>query len=142
MKRWFCLLLLCWGVVCLLLIIDPPTGVHPGQQAGWGGSVDGGRESVPSPIEALLTTSLEFIRRRTGPLESFATRRVLLTAVDDVGPPWLDQRGPPGACGKPWVSCKPAGQASRQTDRAEHTPFGKFPPVNRPSQDAGFFNSL
>jgi hypothetical protein len=97
MKRWLCLFFLCVGVLSLLLI--------PGHQASLNQhphtrdrSVVRLGEFVSTLFRDLIATSPALTRSRGGPSESSATRFALLTA-DDVSPPWLDYRGPPGVCG-------------------------------------------
>jgi len=104
MKRWLCLFFLCVGIVSLLLI--------PGHQASLNQhphaldrSVVRSGEFVSNLFGVLIATSPALTRSRAGPSESSTTRFALLTA-DDASPPWLDYRGPPGVCGRPWVSCR------------------------------------
>jgi hypothetical protein len=140
MKRWSCLLFICLGVVCLSLILGHQVAVNHGQHAGWDRSVDCWKESVPSSIRVLPATSTEFARSRAGPLESLATRCTLLTPVYDLGPPWLDQRGPPRACSG-FGTYKAVGKAGSSKKNGGDFP-NEIPSVNGPSQKAAFFNSL
>lgn len=136
MKRWFCLLFICLGVVCLSLILGHQVAVNHSQHARWDRSVDCRNESVPTSIRALPATSTEFVRSRASPLESLATRCTLLTPVDDLGPPWLDQRGPPGACGG-FGTYKAAGKTGGpKKDGGDFT--HEIPSVIGPSQKEGF----
>src|SRR5437016_9976882 len=45
----------------------------------------------------------------------------LLTPADGIGPPWLDQRWPPGACARP-KTCRATGQASSSEERQSTLP--------------------
>ena len=89
MKRWLCLFFLWVGIVSLLLI--------PGHQASLNQHPHA-PEFVSTLFRVLIATSPALTRSRAGPSESSATRFALLTA-DDVSPPWLDYRGPPGVRG-------------------------------------------
>src|SRR5439155_1016780 len=82
MKRWFCFLLVCWGVVFLLL--------NPGHQAGVNqlhascdGSVNCWREFVPTSIRTSEDPSR--VRRHLSNM-SF-TRRSFPNGIRDGGPP-------------------------------------------------------
>src|SRR5438874_7572537 len=92
MKRWFCFLLVCWGVVFLLLNPGHQAGVHHQLHASCDGSVNCWREFVPTSIRTLPATSIAFVRSRAGPLKSLVACWALLTPADGIGPPWLDQR--------------------------------------------------
>src|SRR5437016_7077536 len=70
MKRWFCFLLVCWGVVFLLLHPGHQAGVHHQLHASCDGSVNCWREFVPTSIRTLPATSIAFVRSRAGPLKS------------------------------------------------------------------------
>jgi hypothetical protein len=104
MKRWLCLFFLWVGAVSLLLIPDHQTSLNQHPYA-WDRSVVRPGEFDSTLFRVLLATSPRLTRSRAGPSESSTTRFALLTA-DDASPPWLDYRGPPGICGRPWVSCR------------------------------------
>ena len=105
MKRWcFYLLLVCWGAACLLLILDHQSSGNHNPQGGGDRSVDSSRESVSISSRALLATSTRSVQTRAGPDESLASHCAQKT--NDVEPPWLDTRGPPGTCREPWVRCQ------------------------------------
>src|SRR2546430_8523479 len=91
MKRWFCFLLVCWGVVFLLLHPGHQAGVHHQLHASCDGSVNCWREFVPTSIRTLPATSIAFVRSRAGPLKSLVACWALLTPADGIGPPWLDR---------------------------------------------------
>jgi hypothetical protein len=111
MKRWFCFLLVCWGVVFLLLNPGHQAGVNHELHASCDGSVNCWRELVPTSIRTLPATSIEFVRSRAGPLKSLVACCALLTPADGIGPPGLDQRWQPSAFGR-------SGQASSSEERA------------------------
>jgi hypothetical protein len=141
MKRWLCLFFLWVGVLSLLLI--------PGHQASLNQHPHARDRSVVRPGEfvstlfrVLLATSPALSRSRAGPSESSAIRFALLTA-DDVGPPWLDYRGPPGVCGKTlgqfagrWPGRSAA--SNRRRVRFVH----EIPAVKLSNQKSEFCNSL
>src|SRR6266550_1488274 len=79
MKRWFCFLLVCWGVVFLLLNPGHQAGVHHQLHASCDGSVNCWREFVPTSIRTLPATSIAFVRSRAGPLKSLVACWALLT---------------------------------------------------------------
>ena len=117
MKRRFGLVFAWVGIVCLLLTLGLQVDVnHP--PAAWDRSVGPWRESLFTSCRTLLATSLEFFRSRASPLESLALHCALIAM--DVGPPWSAKRGPPGAYGGPWVSCKAAGQVGTFEQWQEH----------------------
>jgi len=103
MKRWLCLFFLWVGIVSLLLIPGHQASLNQHPYARDRSVVRSG-EFVSTLFRVLIETSPAFTRSRAGPSESSATRFALLTA-DDLSPPWLDYRGPPGVCGRPWVGC-------------------------------------
>ena len=115
-----------WGVVCLLWSLGVHAGVnrtpHVGPSTGLRGN------AVPTSLSVFPSTSPTFIIIRTRPdaLESSTPHRASVTAGDG-GPPWLDLRGPPGACGRPWVSGKAAGHAGSSKGEAAHVFSRKFP---------------
>ena len=124
MTRWVGWLCAWLGVVCLLWSLGVHAGVndtpHVGPSAGPRGN------AVPTSLSLFPSTSLTFIRTRADALESSAPHRACVTAGDG-GPPWLDLRGPPGACGRSWVSGKAAGHAGSSKGEAEHVFSRKFP---------------
>ena len=104
MKRWFCLVFVCWEVVCLLLILGHQASVNRNPQCGWDRSVDLWRESVSTSPKVLLAMSTGSVQTRDGPLEPRSFHSALTT--NDLEPSWLDTRGPPGAFRERWVSCQ------------------------------------
>lgn len=136
MKRWLCWVLAGVGVLSLLCSLGLQTNMNHDPQSGWDRSLGPRGESVSTSIPAWLTTSIEFIPSRAGPLESLALHCWLITI--DGGPPWLDTRAPPGADReKPWVSCKPPVRPALQT-MAEHDSSTKFPLPKAVSEKRGF----
>src|SRR5271165_3159175 len=125
MKRWLGLVIAWVGVVCLLLSLPHPASLIHDLHAGGDRSVGRWRESVAASSRALLATSTESIRSRAGPFQSFAAHYSLWTA-HDVGPPWLDYRGPPAACGRPWVTCQAAGQTGSASNGQSTFPQRNF----------------
>jgi hypothetical protein len=99
MKRWLCLFFLWVRVLSLLLIPGHQASLNQHPHARDRSVVRSG-EFVSTLFRVLIATSPAWTRSRAGPSESSTTRFALLTA-DDVGPPWLDYRGPPGVCGRP-----------------------------------------
>jgi hypothetical protein len=123
MKRGLGWILAWLAVVCLLLSLGLEASVNHERYVAWERSVGRWREFVSFLSSRILrATSTQFIRSRAGPLESFLPPGVLLRADDvgPVGPPWLDYRGPPGACGRPRVSSKAAGHAGSSKQGIEH----------------------
>ena len=117
MKRWLCRFFLAVGVVLLLWILHHQVSsyLHPAAQDP---SVLTQNQFTSRWCRALRAASPAFPRNRAGgPLESFARHSAFLI-TDDVGPPWLDHRGPPGpnACSQGLVtkSCRATGQAGGQ----------------------------
>src|SRR5437879_12879818 len=121
MKRWFCFLLVCWGVVFLLLNPGHQAGVNHQLHASCDGSVNCWRECVPTSIRTLPATSIEFVRSRGGPLKSLVACCALLTPLDGVGPPVLDQRWPPGPRTGA-KTCTATGRARRREDTRSTVP--------------------
>jgi len=119
MKRWLCLFFLCVGIVSLLLIPGHQASLNQHPHARDRSVVRSG-EFVSTLFGVLIATSPALTRSRADPSESSETRFALLTA-DDASPPWLDYRGPPGVCGRPWVSCRGAGQAGSSQQREKST---------------------
>src|SRR5690348_15178031 len=111
MKRWWDWVFAWLGVVGLLRSLGlAMTGVKHEWHVGWMRSGAGRKFVYISSSPTLLATNTPLLRSRGGPVESFATPGVLLTA-GDVGPPWLEYRGPPVLRGRQWVSCKVVGHA-------------------------------
>lgn len=126
MKRWLCLFFLWVGVLSLLLI--------PGHQASLNQHLHARDRSAVRPAEfvstlfrVLIATSPALTRSRAGPSESSTTRFALLTA-DDVSPPWLDYRGPPGVCGRPWVGCSGLARPAAASMGEESASYTKLLP--------------
>jgi hypothetical protein len=114
MKRWLCWLFLVVGVGFLLRIPRRPVSPYLRPQAAGNQSVLHHNELVSSWCRALRAATPASLRQRAGPLEFFATQFGFLTTgiTDDDGPPWLDDRGPPGRSHDLVTSCKAAGQAA------------------------------
>ena len=140
MKRWLCLFFLWVGIVSLLLIPGHQASLNQHPYARDRSVVRSG-EFVSTLFRVLIETSPAFTRSRAGPSESSATRFALLTA-DDLSPPWLDYRGPPGVCGRPWVGCsgRPGRQQSAKGE--EYASYTKLLPVTLSNQKSEFCNSL
>lgn len=118
MKRWLCSLLLAVGVVFLLWIPHRSVRPHLPPQAAGDRAILRQNEFVSAWCRALRATSPAFSQIRAGPSEFFTTKFgfVITDIAEDEGPPWLDDRGPPGpnTCSHQDLvtSCKAAGQAS------------------------------
>ena len=141
MKRWLCLFFLCVGIVSLLLIPGHQASLNQHPHARDRSVVRSG-EFVSTLFGVLIATSPALTRSRADPSESSETRFALLTA-DDVSPPWLDYRGPPGVCGRPWVSCRgvlarPAAASNGRKVRFLH----EITAVKVSNQKTEFCNSL
>jgi len=134
MKRWLWWFLLTIGIVMLLWISHRPvhSPVHPLDR------------SVLSQREfAFMTASPGLSRSRVGPWEFFAIEFALSTDIaNQHGPPWLDDRGPPGshACGHDsgysLQGCWPGWQPKGESFQA------KFRPSGEQIQNMAFFNTL
>lgn len=126
MKRWWGWVWL--GVVGLLLSLGLEiTSVNHYPYAGSDQSVGLCRKSISIvSFPTLLATSTQWIQRRAGPLESLAIP-CALSAAGEVGPPWLDYRGPPRVCGgRHWVSCQAVGHAGSSEQGQNTLPPLKF----------------
>jgi len=111
MKRWLGRALAGLGV-CLLLVLE-----HPGTGRGADNHpcIGGGRSvgpwgdlALPWPPAAATRKAIPR-QAHTAPSESRVVDLVLLTERD-VGPPWLDNRGPPGKVCGTLVDSRAAGQ--------------------------------
>jgi hypothetical protein len=138
MKRWLGLVFAWAGVVCLLLSLPHQASLIHDPHAGGDRSVGRWRESVAASSRALLATSAEFIRSRADPFESLAANYYALWIVHNVGPPWLDYRGPPAAGGRPWVSCKAAGRTGSTSNGQSTFPQRNFQPPWDQTENLGF----
>jgi hypothetical protein len=143
MKRWWGWVFAWLGVVGLLLSLGLEiTSVNHYPYAGSERSVGLCRKSISiASFSTLLATSMQWIQSRAGPLESFAIP-CALSAAGDVGPPWLDYRGPPGVCGgRPGElpGCRPRRQLRAG---AEHASSNEIPAVNGSNEKVEFCNSL
>ena len=111
MKHWWGRVFAWLGVIGLLCSLGlAMTGVKPEWHAGWSRSGAGRKFISISSFPTLLATNTPLLGSCARPVESFATPGALLTA-GDVGPPWLEYRGPPRVRGRHWVSCKVVGHA-------------------------------
>ena len=136
MKRWLCSLLLALGVIFLLWI--PHRSVRPylHSQAAEDRSLLRQNEFVSTCCRAVQAASPAFPQIRAGPSEFFVTEFgfVITDIAEDEGPPWLDDRGPPGpnTCSHQdlLTSCKAAGQAGSpkksNSQRNSATTDGEF----------------
>ena len=100
------------AAVCLLLIAGGEA--RPDYHLAAASSVELGRESLALFSSVRLSgLSSRLIPSRAGPYRSVLTLCVLLSLPDVglAGPPWLDERGPPGKFLGPWASCTAAAQA-------------------------------
>jgi hypothetical protein len=113
MKRWLWLVLTGLGV-CLLLALGHPEGArgmdsHPCFADG-SRSVGSWREPTPAPLTAAPAARKAAPHQAyAAPSESGAVHVVLLTECD-VGPLWLDRRGPPGQVRGTLVESRAPGQ--------------------------------
>jgi hypothetical protein len=126
--------ILAWlGVVCLLLSLRVEARAHHPPQMARNRSEERSRALVSlSSYPVLRSASTKFIRSRAGPRESFFAPNFLLCA-DDVGPggpPWLDDRGPPGTSWGPRTSCEAAGHAGSLKRAVELASSPKILPGN------------
>jgi hypothetical protein len=107
MKRGWRLLWVGMAVLFLLLFPHHCVSQHPPQSAGDSSSLGPSKFICRTPLAA----SPSFSQSRASLVEMFTIYSELLI-TDDVGPPWLDHRGPPGAraCSRSWARCKAASQ--------------------------------
>src|SRR5215831_3035514 len=136
MKRWFVWILAWLGVVCLPLSLEVEASAHQQRQVAWNQSEEPSRELASLCSRQILrSTSRKFISSRAGPYESFSTPGLFLSAdnVDPVGPPRLEDRGPPGMCCGPRSTCKAAGQAGSPKQGVERASSPKFTFGNGPN---------
>ena len=114
MKRWLSLLLAGLGVCLLLAVGHSEAGRGADGHAclaRWGRCVGSwGDPALPSPPAAHAGKATPS-QAHTAPLESRVVHLVLLTERD-VGPLWLDSRGPPGKVRGTLVESRAAGQTS------------------------------
>ena len=130
------------GVVFLLLLPQHPVSLHHSPQSAGERLIVGQCEFVCTWSRVLPAVSTAFPRSRAGPLESFVTHSGF-SILDDVGPPWVEYRGPPGApaCSRPWVRCKAASQAGSVSSRQSTFP-AEIPALQPSKPNSGFFNRL
>ena len=136
MTRWVGRVFAWLGVICLMWILDLETGVAQG-----GPSVGSWSNPVSTSFSVFPSPSPLFIRTRADAVDSFALHRACATP-GDWGPPWLDSRGPPATCERPWVIGKPAGHAGSSTREAGHVFARKFPASTGSTEKTEFCNSL
>lgn len=132
MTRWIGRVFAWLGVVGLLLILDleiPSSQVDP--------SVGSWSHPVSTSLNVFLSPSSLFIRTRADALESFARHRACGTPGDG-GPPWLDSRGPPAACERPWVIGEAAGHAGSSHERQRMFSPGNSRPERGQRKKPGF----
>jgi hypothetical protein len=141
MKRWLGLALAGLGV-CLLLVLG-----HPGAGKGadnhpciarWGRSVGPwGDPALPWPPAAAARKAMPR-QAHTATSESRAVHLVLFTERD-VGPPWLDSRGPPGKVCGTLVDSRAAGKTGSLKQGGAMLPQpGPSAPWQAPPQEGGF----
>jgi hypothetical protein len=143
MKRWWGRVLAWLGVVGLLCSLGlAMTGVKHEGHAGWLRSGAGRKFISLASSPTLLATNTPLLGSRASrTVESFATPGALLTA-GDVGPPWLEYRGPPGVRGRHWVSCKVVGHAG-SFQRVQNTLLQRNSDQSTDQIiNVGFWNSL
>jgi len=139
MKRWAWLALAWVGVVCVLFSLCFQVVVR-----GWNhpACIACGDRSVGSwrgPARA--AQSPELSQARAGLLEDLAIHFVRLTDCD-IGPPWLDTRGPPGLCRRPGSTGRLSAQAdSSKQQKSAPTPGNPYAPTFL-TKRKGFCNSL
>src|SRR5712692_1516575 len=101
MPRWLGWVFAALRLMALLWLGDCEATVSPHLAA----SIHLSSHPVFSAIDGVVSTSPLVFRT---PAASSALVRAPLKAG---GPPWLDLRGPPGVCRRPWVSGTAAGHA-------------------------------
>src|SRR6266481_10181211 len=117
MKRWFSLVLLCWGILgilCLLLSPSQPVGLNPGKAAGWETWLDHGREPASSHPTASVARSIELHPAHPGSLKSLVSDST--STANNTGPPRLATHGPLsiralGNCRSSWWFKNPPKQS-------------------------------
>jgi hypothetical protein len=141
MKRWLCLFFLWVGVLSLLLIPGHQVTLNQRTRARDRSVVRSG-EFVSTLFRVLMSTSPALTRSRAGPSALSTTLFALLTA-DDVSPRWLDYRGSPGVCGRPWVSCRGGLARLAAASNGRRVRFlHEITAVKVSNQKAEFCNSL
>ena len=144
MQRWLWLALAGLGVL-LLVLGSPQAGrsvdSHP-CLAGWARSVGPWGELTPAPPTAApAARKVTPGQADTAPSESRAAHWVLLTERD-VGPLWLDGRGPPGKVHGTSVDFRAAGQAGSPKQGEPTLPQKVQAPLAGDAAGRGFCNSL
>jgi len=91
MIRWLYLVLASVPISFLLSLGVPQARLDNHLHVAWNPS---GTMSVSTPSITSLTSSAESTFSRAGALESFVAHSGLF-ATNDIGPPWLEYRGPP-----------------------------------------------
>ena len=135
MKLWLRLTLTFIGLalVCLLLNLSQPAGLHhPSQVAGSGPWLDRGREPASDAPTVSIVRSLEFHPARAGPFGSLVLDGAWTAA--NISPPGQETHGPPEPMG-PW---RVAGQAGNSNQRHRATFSTKLPAFNRRIEESGF----
>ncbi len=140
MKRWLCWFFLWVGVLSLLLIPGHQASLNQHPHARDRSVVRSG-EFVSTLFGVLIATSPALTRSRADPSESSETRFALLTA-DDVSPPWLDYRGPPGVCGRPWGGCSGLASLAAASNGRRARFVHEITAVKLSNQKTEFCNSL
>jgi hypothetical protein len=128
-----------WTGVLFLLGMFPPSVCLPLHRPDAAGRAVLG----PRAWVSAWCATLPLAWSRAGPRKSFAPHLEFLIAAD-VGPLWLDHRGPPGPRGYSRLrvrGCKAAGQLGSVGNRHDNLP-PKFLGPLEPIQNSQFFNSL
>ena len=115
--RWLCTWL---SVICLLGSLSLHAGVHTRSHVARDLSMAPWSHPGLTWMSVCHSMSAARMRTRAAPLDVFAPHDPLIVTTGDSGPPWVDTRGPPGACGRPPTSDPAAGLAGGSKERPRH----------------------
>jgi hypothetical protein len=121
--RWLCTWL---GVICLLWSLSVHAGAHTRSPVERDPSIDLWSHAGLTCMSVCPSMSAARMRTRAAPLDVSAPHGPLIVTTGDGGPPWVDTRGPPGACGRPPTSDPAAGHAGASQERPRHVVSRKF----------------
>lgn len=115
MKPWFSLTLVCWALLCLLLILSQQASLnHQLQVVDSGQWLDRCGEPASGSPTASVVRSTEFVPARAGPLASLVLDSA--GAAGNIGPPGEETHGPP----EPIGTWRVAGQSRHLKTTSSH----------------------
>jgi hypothetical protein len=115
--RWLCTWL---SVICLLWSLSLHAGVHTQSHVARDPSMAPWSHAGLTCMSVFPSMSAVRMRSRAAPLDVSAPHGPLIVTTGDGGPPWVDTRGPPGACGRPPTRDPAAGLAGGSKERPRH----------------------